>query len=148
MKTTLLLFAFLFSPLSQAQSFSAFSGDYVLTESMGACNSNARVEVGSSLNIINQDPRDNKGWSSIKIVPGTTSFSPAAGFKVMTKVSVAGLKVSVERTTLRGGSFAGSSKDVFEFTNTNGRKGLRISLDDETKGNVSAWNIVCKYEKR
>jgi hypothetical protein len=148
-KLLMFAMALTLSSVSFAQSMQNFSGDYTLNFSVSACNPNARVEVsGSTVTIVNQDQRDNRGWSTTKLTVGTTKYSPAAGFEQVVKVSLKGSEYTVETVSKRGGSEVGYVKDLYTFSDKNGRKALNISLAVATRGNVSGWGTTCGYEKK
>ena len=149
MKSLISLFVLTLSSASFAQGLQNFNGDYKLNFSISACNPNARVEVsGTKIKIINQDLRDNRGWSTVTLTPGLKSSAPVPGITQTSKVSVAGTVVSVETTTRRGGSESSYVKDTYTFSEKNGRKSLMISLAVSTRGNVSGYGTSCGYEKQ
>ncbi len=149
MKSALILGTILFSSVSFAQNLTSFNGDYKLNFSVSACNSNARVEIsGATVKIINQDLRDNRGWSTQTLTAGSKSWSLASGTKQTAKVSIVGSQVVVETTTVRGGSESAYVKDTYTFAEKNGRKSLMISLSVATRGNVADWGTTCGYEKQ
>jgi hypothetical protein len=146
---TMIAVSLMISTVSFAQGLANFSGDYKLNYSSSACNPNARVEVsGTTVKIINQDLRDNRGWSTQTLTPGSKSWSMAAGINQSAKVSVVGTQVIVETTTKRGGSESAYVKDTYTFSEKNGRKSLMISLSVATRGNVDGWGVGCGYEKQ
>ena len=149
MKTVLILATLMLSGLCNAQNLTSYNGDYKLNFSVSACNTNARVEAsGPTVKIINQDPRDNRGWSTQALTVGSKDYSRAQGIKQTTKVSVVGTQVVVEATTVRNGSETAYVKDTYTFSEKNGRKSLMISLSVATRGNVAGWGTTCGYEKQ
>ena len=149
MKNVLFLATLMLSGLSHAQNLTSYNGDYKLNLAVSACNPNARVEIaGSTVKIINQDLRDNRGWATQTLTVGSKDYSRVAGIKQTTKVSIVGTQVVVETTTVRNGSETAYVKDNYTFSEKNGRKSLMISLSVATRGNVAGWGTTCGYEKQ
>ncbi len=150
MKLPVVILGLSLSSLSIAQSFVPYAGDYTLKSAViGVCNSNAKVEAqGAVVKITNPDPRDNRGWSTVKLTPGLTRSAPTPYIQKVVKTAISGKTISVETTTLREGSEVGYVKDTFSFEDRNGRKSLAISPSTETRGNVSSYGAVCLYEKK
>lgn len=150
MKALFGLTLILVSSFSWAQKLQDFSGDYTLNFSISACNSNARVEIsGSTISIINQDPRDNRGWSTTKLKVGQSSRLLDGGNKIVTTVKNEKNEISVSKSiqNSRGKEIA-FEKDLYTFTEKNNKKSLMISLAVESRGNLAGWGTTCGYEKK
>lgn len=146
MKTILTMTLLLLSAWGHAQGLSPYAGDYILKSALiGVCNSNARVEtLVAGLSVVNPDQRDNRGWSSIKLIPGEKSFTLSADAKTVVRISFKGSTAHVERTTLRFGSEVAYSRDQYAFST----KSFVFHGEIETRGNTSGWGSICSYEKK
>lgn len=150
MKTLLASALFLATSLSWAQNIQDFNGDYTLNYAVSACNPNARVEItGQKIKIINQDLRDNRGWSTTELKLGQSTYTLANGNKIVTTVALSKSDVIVSKSiqNTRGKEIA-FEKDLYSFSDKNGKKSLLISLAVEVKGNLAGWPTTCNYEKK
>lgn len=135
------------STSSFAQGLKDFNGDYALNYNMGQCNATARVEITSNtVNIVNPDPRDNRGWGTTTLTKGEKK-STISGTNQTIKTTFNASEVVVEKTYKRNGSTS-YQKDVYTFTEKNGKKELLIAEAVEVKGNLSGWGAYCRYEKK
>lgn len=148
MKALFVVALSLLSFTASAQALNSFNGDYKLSFSVSACNPTARVEISpAQINIINQDLKDNRGWSTLNLAVGEKTSTQTNGTSRVTKVSVQDTRVVRETSIREGRREIGYKKDEFEFTDKNGKKGLMIRLEIETRGNVSGYGTTCGYEK-
>jgi hypothetical protein len=138
------------SSLSWAQNIQDFNGDYTLNFAVSACNPNARVEINNQkIKIINQDPRDNRGWSTTELKMGESTYVLANGNKIVTTVKLNKTEVVVSKSIQNNrGKETAFEKDLYTFSNKNGKKSLTISLAVEVKGNLAGWPTTCGYEKK
>jgi hypothetical protein len=148
MKLIILALGLSLSTLSLAQNITPFSGDYVLKMAISACNQNARVEIqNKNITITNPDLRDNRGWATTKLSVGETSRTMVNGAKQIERVSIVKTQLVVESIILKSGKEVAYEKDLYSFSDANGKKSLSISLSVVTRGNVSGYGTTCIYEK-
>jgi len=150
LKTLFFMTLALITTASWAQKLQDFNGDYTLNFSVSACNPNARVEISSSsISIINQDLRDNRGWSTAKLKIGESTYTLANKNKIVTTVKLEKTQVIVSKSiqNTRGKEVA-FEKDLYTFADKNGKKSLTISLATEVRGNLAGWGTTCGYEKK
>lgn len=143
MKTSIAILGLTLSSLSFAQTLPEYSGDYKLKLALSACNPVARVTVnGNSVSIVNPDLRDNRGWSTVSLIPGEKRSGT-----VLRRVTIVDTKINSEVFTYRNGAESGYTKDTYTFDKKINEQNLKISLSVETRGNVSGYGTTCIYEK-
>lgn len=132
------------------QNLNSFSGDYTLDFSVSACNANARVLIDhANVQIMNPDPRDNRGWSTTKLTLGVSSLRKLPnGNDLITKVSQNSTDIVVETIVQKMGREISYQKDIYRFRTSSVRTSLLISLGVETRGNISDYGTTCAYEKK
>lgn len=143
MKTLISLLGLTLTSLSFAQGLPEYSGDYKLKLALSACNPIARVDIqGNTVSIVNPDLRDNRGWSTVALIPGEKRSGTQ-----LRRVTITNTKINSEVFTYRNGSESGYTKDTYTFEKKINQKTLNISLSVETRGNVSGYGTTCIYEK-